>query len=136
LLDEEGNLPVEKETPKAEEKAQIKQELEELKFNLDPDIVGSDVKSAIDKITSVLNEQRKGLSEERTKLQSEVDSAYNARIDGHFDRLSKQMPDLGSSQNMTRKAADLRGDIFTVAAAISMRKNLPIERAEGQTGDS
>lgn len=129
VLDEEGELPAEKETKEEPKKEDIKQELEELKFDLDPDVVGQDVKGAFDKMASVLNEQRKGFADERTKLQTEIDSAFNSRIDGHLDRMAKQTPDLGSSQKLTRKQYQLRAELFAHANVTATLRKVPIERA-------
>lgn len=101
LLDEEQK-PETKEAPAvkkaAEAEVEKSKEAEEIKFDLDPDVVGADVKSAIDKMAARLNEQQKGLSEqqkglseEKTQLQSERDTAFNNRIDSCFDEYAKSL---------------------------------------------
>lgn len=89
--------PAEKGVEKpAEKEAEKKAEFEEIKLNLDENIVGADVKNAIDTMVAKLNafgknlnEQSKGLTEEQSRLQSERYAAYNNRIDGCFDKQAK-----------------------------------------------
>jgi hypothetical protein len=126
ILDEE--VP-QKPEQKPEQKQEVQAALEELKFELDPDIVGPDVKNAIDQIASVLNEQRKGLSEEQKKLQSDRAAAFDMRIDDCFDRYSKELPNLGQSGNLSNRNKRFRTEMFAYADVTSRLRGVPIERA-------
>lgn len=87
------------ELPTTEEKAAAKEvaaEFEELKLKLDPDIVGKDVKGAMEAMATRLNsygknlsEQKKGLDEQKDLLQAEKNAVFNNRIDACFDRHAK-----------------------------------------------
>jgi len=105
------------------------QEFEELKFNLDPDKVDPDVKMAIEKIAAQLSEQRKMLTEEQKRLQSERELAYITRVDSCFDRFSKELPDLGNSANLNNRQIALRQELWAHADLTSRLRNIPIEKA-------
>jgi hypothetical protein len=131
ILDEkvdEDTKPSKEERQAATEKEKI--DADELKFNLDADIVGEDVKNAIDKMATMINQQRKGLSEEQQKLQTERDTVFNERIDNIFDGHSKGYPALGntSKAKLSRASQELRADVYAVASALSLRKGIPVER--------
>jgi len=133
VLDEE-NAPVQKE-PEAPKPTvtQTEKQAEEIKFNLDPDMVGVDVKNAIDKIASVLNEQRMGLSNERGQLQKERDIAFNMRIDSFFDKSG--LPDLGKTENLAKRQYMLRSELFAHANVTAQLRGIPLERALSITVD-
>lgn len=142
------------------ETEKLQADYEELKLELDENVVGADNKKAIDALTARLNElgktisgQKKDLDEQKQKLQSERDAAYNRRIDACFDRHSKELfseakkgglkepvVDLGKTSfferkswkqltNRQRKQANLRTEIYQHAAVTSELRKIPIEKA-------
>ena len=111
------------------EKSVPKSTYKEIKVDLDPDLVGADVKKAIDNIVSRINEQGKSLESETLKLQNERESAFQQKIDGHFDRYSKQVPDLGNSSSLTQRQYKERIKLFRHAMVTSEIDGVPIERA-------
>lgn len=135
------------------------QELEELKFELDPDLVRPEVKDAFDALAAKVNEygkklaeQGKGLDEEKAALQAQKDEAFNNRIDSCFDRHAKQLAaeakkaggnpvlELGASASFEgkefkqlsrpeRRQVKLRQEIFRHAQVTSEIRRIPIEKA-------
>lgn len=112
-----------------ENKVTPKSNFKEIKVNLDPDLVGADVKSAIDSIVAQINQQGKTLESETQKLQVERDNAFQSRIDSHFDKFSKQVPDLGYSSTLTENQYKSRIKLFRHAMVTSEIDNVPIEKA-------
>ncbi len=144
VLDEE-----QKEAPAGEKKVteepKVKEpevKFDEFKFDLDPDIVGEEVKGAIDKVVARLNEQQKGLSEEKSRLKSDRDAAFNVRIESCFDGHTKELMveakesgdkapslDLGNSSKLNRQQKGIRHEIYAHAYVTSQIKRVPIEKA-------
>jgi hypothetical protein len=115
--------------PVVEKQNAPKSTFKEIKVNLDPDLVGADVKSAIDSIVSRINEQGKSLESETQRLQQERESSFQQKIDGHFDRFSKQIPQLGNSSNMSEGQYKTRLELFRHAMVTSEIRGIPIEKA-------
>lgn len=103
--------------------------IDELKFDLDADVVGTDIKSAIDKIAEAINEQKRGLNTEKAQLEQQRNEAFNIRVDSHFDKLAKDYPELGNSTNLNRKQYNLRSELFAYANLTSGLRNIPLEKA-------
>jgi hypothetical protein len=124
---ENEKKPIQKQ--ETEKRSVSKNTFKEIKVNLDPDIVGADVKSAIDNIVSRINEQGKSLESETQKLQQERESAFQQKIDGHFDRYAKQVPNIGNSLTLTESQYKERIKLFRHAMVTSEIDGIPIERA-------
>jgi len=122
------------------EKPVVKEEaIEELKLNLDPDMVGADVKTAIDKIVDAVNVSRKEAQQirkelliEKEAIQVQKNAIHNERIDRCFDRFTKQVPSLGRSSKLSKYNSRIRHEIYDHAAVISRTRGTPIEEAIGQ----
>jgi hypothetical protein len=112
-----------------EEKSVPKSTYKEIKVDLDPDLVGADVKKAIDNIVSRINEQGKSLESETQRLQQERESAFQQKIDGHFDRYTKQVPLIGNSSTLTESQYKQRIKLFRHAMVTSEIDGVPIEKA-------
>jgi hypothetical protein len=117
--------------PKQEKKEQSVQKstYKEIKVDLDPDLVGADVKKAIDNIVSRINEQGKSLESETERLKQERESAFQQKIDGNFDRYSKQVPALGNSSTMTENQYKTRIELFRHAGITAEIRGISIEKA-------
>jgi hypothetical protein len=102
---------------------------DDLKFELDPDIVGLDVKNAIDKITATLNAQKKDIQERQNSLRQEQSQAFNMKIDSHFDNIAKELPELGTSANLTQKQMALRTELFAHANVTASLRGISMEEA-------
>lgn len=121
-----------KSKPKPKQKqppASQKSKFEEITVDLDPDLVGADVKSAIDSIVAKINQQGKDLQYEQDQLQKERQSSFQTKIDGYFDRFSKQVPDLGNSSTINERQYKTRLEIFRHAIVTSEIRDIPIEKA-------
>jgi hypothetical protein len=123
--EKQESKPVKKEVSQSAPKSNFK----EIKVKLDPDIVGADVKSAIDSIVARINEQGKSLESETQRLQQERENSFQSKIDGVFDRFSKQLPDIGNSSNMTEKQYKTRIELFRHAGITSEVRGISIEKA-------
>ncbi|MCJ7828715.1 MAG: hypothetical protein MUP81_03120 [Dehalococcoidia bacterium] len=107
----------------------VEKEFEELKFTLDPAIVGQEVVDAFGQVAGRLNEYGKGLTEEQGRLQSERKAAFTVRVDNCFDRFTKDYPDLGNAVSLDKKQFKLRQEIFVHAQIDADMKKIPLEKA-------
>jgi hypothetical protein len=123
--EKQESKPVKKEVSQSTPKNNFK----EIKVKLDPDIVGADVKVAIDSIVARINEQGKSLESETQRLQQERESSFQSKIDGVFDRFSKQLPDIGNSSNMTERQYKTRIELFRHAGITSEVRGISLEKA-------
>lgn len=142
VLDEEQTEEPQKQ-PARDTTETKKPEPDEFKIELDPDVVGPEMKKAVDMIVDKLNQQSKGLSEEQKNLKAEKDAAFNNRIETCFDRQSKIIMaeakktgpknfilDLGdSSRRLTKPQYMRRIEIFRHAQITADLKRVSMERA-------
>ncbi len=133
---EEVEKPVEKEatkaqeTEKSEERLKEKpQEIEDIKFDLDAEIVDPQIKAAIDSIAVTLTEQRKEIAVEKESLRLEREKVFENRIDKCFDSFSEDLTDLGSSSSLTEQNGKYRREIFQHAHVASQIHGISIEEA-------
>lgn len=110
--------------------------VEELVKNLDPDIVGSDVKAVMDaliadrkELSAKVASLEGGVQSHQQQLQQEVATAYNTRIESAFDSLAKDIPSLGVGGKLTKEQTELRLDLHEHARLTAARKGMTIEKA-------
>lgn len=134
-LEEEGNEeeaePEKKAKPEPARKTDdvVSEEREEIKFDLDPDIVDPQVKKALDKAAEVLNEQQKSIDIEKASLKAEREKAYETRVDSCFDSYEKDLPRLGGSSKLTEDNGKYRRRIFQHAHITAQMDGVSIEEA-------
>lgn len=133
-LDAEGDAPAERatsqKTGQEPEKGQKQEQIEGLKLELDEDIVGKDVKDAVDKIVAAVNAQQKGITEQSEKIKADSQAQLDARVDDTFDRISKSFPALGKTDTLTKRQQGLRQEIFLHAATVTAPlRGVSIEKA-------
>ncbi len=86
----------------------VREEPEELKFELDPELVDPQVKAAIDSMAATLNKQQKDIAEEREGLRLEREKAFETRVDSCFDSYEKDLPRIGNSSKLTKESGEYR----------------------------
>ena len=126
---EEKVKPVAKPEPQRKTDGVVREEVKEIKFDLDPDLVDPQVKAAIDQIAGTLNEQQKIIAEERANLRLEREKAYEQRIDTCFDSYVKDLPRLGDSSKLTKNDGEYRRRLFQYANITAQLDGCPIEDA-------
>jgi len=115
---------------KTDDVVRKEEEIEEIKFDLDPDLVDPQVKAALDKAAEVLNKQQKVINEEKKNLQLEREKAFETRVDSCFDSYEKELPRLGSTSNkLTEDNSKYRREIFQYADVTARLHGVPIEDA-------
>jgi hypothetical protein len=106
---------------------------EDIKFNIDPDLVDNEVKTAIDTMANILSEQRRELSVERERLRVERNNAFSSKIDNCFDKHAESLPNLGKTADLKRDNAVYREELYAHAKIISERRNISIDSAIEET---
>jgi len=114
---------------KTDDVVREKEEVEEIKFDLDPDLVDPQVKAALDKAAEVLNKQQKVINEEKKSLQLEREKAFETRVDSCFDSYEKELPRLGDSSKLTEDNSKYRREIFQYADVTARIHGISIEDA-------
>lgn len=109
------------------------QEVEEIKFDLDPDLVDPSVKAAIDSMAEKLNTQQKSIDEQTQKLQAEREKIFENRIDSCFDRFSNDLPNIGNSSKLNKQNGSYRRELFEHAEVMVRRNGMSYEDAIKKT---
>jgi len=112
----------------------------DINLNLDADVVGQEVKEALEKTAKELSEQKQklheletGLKIEKERLLAEQNQAFTTKINLHFDKFANEMPSLGETSKLTEQQALARKRIFAHAKMECDIRNIPIERALDET---
>jgi len=127
----EAGAEVTKKTSEEVEKPVVveKPQVEEIKFDLDPELVDPQVKGAIDSIADTLNKQQKAIAEEREFLRLEREKVYENRIDKCFDSFATDLPDVGNSSSLTEQNGKYRRELFQHAHVTAQVHGVTIEEA-------
>jgi len=109
---------------------------QDINLNLDADIVGVDVKNALDSIAKELSAQKQMLSSqaedlqvEKERLTKERNDAFTSRINNHFDKYTKDLPSIGSSEKLNDQQVIERKRIYAHADMEAKLRNIPMEQA-------
>jgi hypothetical protein len=129
----ETEVEVEPEPAKApvakQPEAVVEEEVEEIKFDLDEDLVDPSVKTAIDKIADKLNAQEKSIAEREKALNLEREQAYENRIDSCFDKFNGDLPSLGNTESLTEDNGMYRRRLFQMAQVTANIDGVSMEEA-------
>ena len=129
---EEEVEPEAKVKPKPQRKTDdvVSKEIEEIKFDLDPDLIDPQVIAALNKTAESLNSQQKIINEEKESLRLEREKVFETRIDSCFDSYEKDLPRLGSvSKKLTEDNGIFRREVFSHAQITAQMHRIPIEDA-------
>lgn len=138
----EAEKPTEVEQETSEEVSQVverpqkdvvTEEIKEIKFDLDPELVDPQVKAAIDSMAATLTEQQKAIAEERESLRVEREKAFENRVDKCFDRYSGDLDSIGNSTSLTEQNGKYRRELFQHAHVTAQIHGISIEDAIEKT---
>ena len=115
--------------PPAKQPETKAEEVEEIKFELDEDLVDPSVKTALDKIAGELNEQKKSIAQREEALRLEREQAYENRIDSCFDKFDSDLPALGNTASLDEDNGKYRRRLFQIAQVTANLDGVSIEEA-------
>jgi len=122
-----------------QEEVQV-QSPQDIKLDLDPEIVGVDVKNALDAIAVELSRQKQSLASqqeslkfEQERLLKERNDAFTSQINNHFDKYAKDLPSIGETSKMTERQAMERKRIYAHADMEAKIRHIPMEQAISET---
>ncbi len=107
----------------------VSKEREEFKVDLDPELVDPQVKTAIDSMVKIINDQQKTIDKEKEGLQAEREKVFETRVDSCFDSYEKDLPRLGGSSKLTEDNGKYRRRVFAYANVARQLDGISIEDA-------
>ena len=105
------------------------EEVEDITFELDDELVDPSVKAALDKVAGELNEQKKSIAKREEALRLEREQAYENRIDSCFDKFNSDLPALGSTASLTKDNGLYRRRLFQMAQVTANLDGISMEEA-------